>query len=123
MISPAKLRCRTAPRRADVPAATLLQLALRERFGPSESPRVFQEGRFAIMSPQTPDQDKIALHVETRTRPLLYSFNDLQKALSCAMRRDQYLFQYRTSAFSKLRNDARCRVHTPFVQSRRMVGP
>jgi hypothetical protein len=34
------------------------------------------------MSPQSPNQDKIALHAEARRRRLLYSLNDLQQALS-----------------------------------------
>jgi len=59
----------------------------------------FQEGGFAIMSPQSPDQDKIALHAEARRRRLLYSLNDLQQALSAC----DFLYECEeTNTYSKI---------------------
>ena len=51
------------------------------------------------MPPQSPDQDKIALHAERRRRRLLYSLNDLQQALSAC----EFLYECdETHTYSKI---------------------
>jgi hypothetical protein len=80
------------------------------------------------MSPQSPDQDKIALHAEARRRRLLYSLNDLQQALSAC----EFLYGCEeTNTYSKIeRRRFRCyetmlvvAYVRPFTQSRDAAAP
>jgi len=80
------------------------------------------------MSPQSPDQDKIALHAEARRRRLLYSLNDLQQALSAC----EFLYECEeTNTYSKMeRRRLRCyetmlvvAYARPFTQSRGAAAP
>ena len=80
------------------------------------------------MSPQSPDQDKIALHAEARRRRLLYALNDLQQALSAC----DFLYECEeTKTYSKIElRRFRCYETTlvvaytrPFVQSRGAAAP
>ena len=80
------------------------------------------------MSPQSPNQDQIALHAEARRRRLLYSLNDLQHALSAC----EFLYECEeTNTYSKIElRRFRCYETTlvvaytrPFVQSRGVAAP
>lgn len=75
------------------------------------------------MSPQSPDQDKIALRAGARRRRLLYSLNDLEQALSAC----EFLYECEeNSSYSKIElRRFRCYETTlviaytrPFTQSR-----
>jgi hypothetical protein len=80
------------------------------------------------MSPQSPDQHKIALHAERRRRRLLYSLNDLQQALSAC----EFLYECdEMNTYSKIAlRRFRCYETTlvvaytrPFTQSRGAAPP